>query len=115
VTHVLEVRRGGVHSWSIEPADYGITEVSVSDLAGGDPGENATVIEGVLRGQGSAGARAAVLLNAAAAVYVSRDQGSYDDAVRETRAAMSAGVGVDALERLRAASHAPRTAPGTRQ
>ncbi|MDQ8162090.1 MAG: anthranilate phosphoribosyltransferase [Gemmatimonadota bacterium] len=115
VTRVMEVRRGGMHAWTIDPADFGIVDVPVADLNGGDPAQNAAVIEGVLRGQGSAGAQAAVLLNAAAALYASRDEGSYGDAVRETRAAMSAGVGYGALERLRAASHAPRATPGPAQ
>ena len=66
---------------------------------------DATLIEDVLSGGGSVGAQAAVLLNAAAAVYVSRDDGSYAEAVDMTRRAMADGVGLAALQRLRTASH----------
>lgn len=103
-TEVREVRDGGVTDWQIDPADYGIGLARAEELAGGDPAQNAQVIEAVLRGQGPAGAQAAVLLNAAAALYVSRDDISYGAAVEQTRDALTAGVGAEALERLRVAS-----------
>jgi anthranilate phosphoribosyltransferase len=107
-THVIEVRAGRTASWTIDPAAHGISGISLDDLAGGDPAHNATLIEAVLGGGGSSGAQAAVLLNAAAAVYVSGDERSYADAVTVTRRAMAEGVGLAALQRLRAASHATR-------
>ncbi len=48
----------------------------------------------------------AVLLNAAAALYVSREGLAYADAVAQTRDALRSGAGFTALMRLRAASHA---------
>jgi len=105
-THVLEIRDGRIDPWTIDPAAHGVAGISLDDLAGGDPAQNATLIEDVLRGGGSVGAQSAVLLNAAAALYVSRDDGSYADAVATTRRAMAEGVGFAALERLRVASTA---------
>lgn len=104
VTEVREIRDGAVRSWEIAPSWYGIGQVAVDDLAGGDPAENARVIEAVLDGKGPAGAQAAVLLNAAAAVYVSQESGSYAEAVARTRDALAAGAGRVALDRLRSAS-----------
>ncbi len=106
VTHVIEVRDGRLTPWTLDPREYGVVDVALSELAGGDPTHNAAVIEAVLAGGGSDGARSAVLLNAAAALYVSRDRVSYADCVNETRVAMAAGVGAAALQRLRIASHA---------
>jgi anthranilate phosphoribosyltransferase len=103
-TRVREVRDGQVNEWLISPADYGLAVADASELAGGDPRENAAIIEEVLQGGGSTGARAAVLLNAAAALYVSRDDVTYADAVAETVAALRGGAGFTALERLRRAS-----------
>lgn len=103
-TSVREVIGGEVREWTIVPAAYGVPPVDASELAGGDPTENAAIIEAVLQGRGPTGAQAAVLLNAAAAVYVSRDDLSYADALTRTREAMRAGVGADALARLRVAS-----------
>jgi anthranilate phosphoribosyltransferase len=106
VTSVQEVAGGRVHSWEIDPAAHGVRAVDASELAGGDPADNARVIEQVLQGDGTPGAHAAVLLNAAAALYVSREGIAYADAVAHTRDALRSGVGFTALERLRAASQA---------
>ena len=108
-TVVREVRGGAVHAWAIHPERFGVGPVSGDDLVGGDPTENAAVIEAVLRGTGPAGARAAVLLNAAAALYVSRDDLSFGEAVQMTAASLDSGAGCAALERWRAASAAAAT------
>lgn len=105
LTQVREVREGRVHDWQIDPRDFGFDAVAEGDLGGGDPRENAQLIETVLQGGGPRGARAAVLLNAAAAYYVSRDDVSYEAAVAATATALEGGVGYAALARLRAASH----------
>ena len=103
-TTVVEVHDGVLSSWTVDPAVAGITGIESSDLTGGDPTENAAVITAVLDGGGPPGARAAVLLNAAAALYVSREGVRFPDAVETARAALTAGAGRDALTRLRVAS-----------
>jgi anthranilate phosphoribosyltransferase len=70
-THVAEVRRGVVTEWVIDPGEFGFNGIATDDLAGGDAKANARIIEAVLAGEGPAGAEGAVLLNAAAAIYVS--------------------------------------------
>jgi anthranilate phosphoribosyltransferase len=72
------------------------------DLAGGSPGENAAVIIEVLSGRGAPGARAAVLLNAAAALYVAGVATSYEEGIAAATRALDRGDGMRALERLRA-------------
>ena len=113
---VIEVRDGQLREWIIDPAVAGIRGVQPSDLDGGDPAQNAAVIEAVLQGGGAPGAVAAVVLNAAAALYVSGATSGYADAVSQTRDALAAGAGASALTKLRAASQAharpgPRAAP----
>jgi len=103
-TRVREVRKGSVHDWQIDPREFGFESVAESDLGGGDPRDNAQLIETVLQGGGPRGARAAVLLNAAAAFYVSRDDISYEAAVAETATALESGVGHAALAKLRVTS-----------
>ena len=79
-TQVVEIRRGPdgastvVAEWRIEPRAFGLPRCTADDLAGGEPAENAAIIEAVLGGGGPPGARAAVVLNAAAALYVSGDR-----------------------------------------
>lgn len=107
VTYVREVFNGGSREWTIDPHALGFAPVDATELAGGDPAHNAAVVEAVLKGEGSVGARAAVLLNAAAALYVSRDDLSYEGALERTRDALARGAGYAALERLRASSQTP--------
>ena len=45
-----------------------------------------------------------MILNAAGALYVSGDERDYEGAVRQARAALSDGAGLEALQRLRAAT-----------
>jgi anthranilate phosphoribosyltransferase len=103
-TEVLEVRGGAAAgAWRIDPAAHGFAGIDAAELAGGEPAENAAVIEAVLRGGGPAGARAAVVLNAAAALYVAGVAASYADGVARAAAAIDDGAGRRALDRLRAA------------
>ena len=103
-TQVLEIRDGRTTEWTIEPTRFGMAMGRAEELAGGPPTENAAAVRAVLSGDAPPTARAAVLLNAAAAVFVStggtRDFG---EAVEAARAALDAGAGLAALERLRRA------------
>ena len=102
-TRVLEIRRGAVTEWTIDPRRLGIGSVSADELAGGSPEDNARIISEVLGGRGPAGAAAAVVLNAAAALYVGALTPSFDEGVRLAREALAAGVGLTALGKLRRA------------
>jgi anthranilate phosphoribosyltransferase len=106
-TTVIEVRRGVAPvQWTVEPTVAGYGRVDPGDLAGGTPEENAATVEAVLLGGGPVGARAAVALNAGAALYVAGVAPSLDDGVALARATLAAGRGHDTLQRLRDASHA---------
>lgn len=102
-TQVVEVRDGRTHAWTIEPGAFGLACADPAELAGGGPAENARLVREVLAGDGPAGARAAVVLNAAAAVYVAGMAPDYGAAVETARDGLGRGVGLQALERLRAA------------
>ena len=102
-THVLEIRGGQLREWMIEPETYGFRGIHEGQLAGGMPADNARVIEEVLSGDGNVGATAAVVLNAAAALYVAGDTISFGGAVETARDALAAGAGMAALEKLRRA------------
>jgi anthranilate phosphoribosyltransferase len=102
-TRVVEVVDGRLREWSIDPAEHGVRGGRAEGLAGGDPVDNARIITEVLDGRGDPVARDAVVLNAAAALYVAGAAPSYAAAVAAARAALAAGVGRGALERLRRA------------
>ncbi|HEX6536325.1 MAG TPA: anthranilate phosphoribosyltransferase [Gemmatimonadaceae bacterium] len=103
-TRVCEVRSGDVREWEIDPRRYGLVAASAAELAGGAPEENARVIVAVLEGRRRDGARAAVLLNAAAAIYVSGAGMDYERALESATRSLDEGKALEALERLRRAT-----------
>jgi anthranilate phosphoribosyltransferase len=107
-TRVVELRGNEMREWSLDPTEFDIPAATTDELAGGTPRDNAAIITAVLRGEGSPGATSAVVLNAAAAIYVGGRADTFADAVRSAQEAVTSGAGLEALERLRAA--APRTA-----
>jgi len=105
ITDVWEVRDGKVSTWEVDPADHGLAVDDVSGLSGAEPAANAARIERLLGdGRDDPAGRAAVLLNAGAAIYVAGLVASYTDGVARAREALRTGRGRDALERLRRAS-----------
>ncbi len=107
VTHVIEVRNGSTARWTINPEEHGFRKIAREDLAGSEPGENARIIEKVLDGGGPKGARAAIVLNAAAAIYVSGRVKSYAEGVGAAAKAIDSGEAKAVLERLRRAYTTP--------
>lgn len=104
-TRVLEVRSGVVSEWSIDPARHGLA-AQPEELSGGEPAENAERVTAVLDGRDARGARSAVILNAAAAIYVSGRAITFADAVAAAADAVDTGKGLRALVALREASTA---------
>jgi anthranilate phosphoribosyltransferase len=104
-TEVLEVRGGRWERWVFDPAaELGWERFGAAGLEGGDRQENADRVEGVLRGTVGGVARAAVALNAGAAIYCADLAPTLADGVRAAEAALEAGQGWDKLQELRAAA-----------
>lgn len=97
---IIEVRNGTLRRYSFDPATLDFRG-HASDLAGGEPDDNADIIRKVLEGKTKGAARHAVTLNAGAAIYVAGLADSLERAVRDAEAAIDAGKGIDALNRLR--------------
>jgi anthranilate phosphoribosyltransferase len=100
-TKVVEVVKGRRKNWTIDPTAFGFGGVRLEDLAGGEPADNAAIIEEILGGGGPRGARAAVVLNAAAALYVGGQARDFAQGVALATRAIDDGSGKAALERLR--------------
>jgi anthranilate phosphoribosyltransferase len=102
-TRVVEIRDGLQSEWILNPQDFGLEKGDASQLAGGGPDDNARIIRETLGGEGTDAGRAAVILNAAAAIYLSGRVGSYKEGVEAAKSALANGAGLDALEKLKAA------------
>jgi anthranilate phosphoribosyltransferase len=109
-TDVVELAAGALRRYTVEPEELlGERADDPSNLGGGSPEENARIVLGVLGGSIGGAARAAVLLNAAAAIYLSDRAHSLVEGVRLARAALTSGAGLAALERLRTATRRARS------
>ena len=102
-TRVIEVHGAGEEQWTIDPRDYDLGPASINDLRCGDPATNADITVAVLSGAATGGARSAVALNAAAAIYVAGRAPTYADAVGSAVAALDRGAGLAALQRMQVA------------
>jgi anthranilate phosphoribosyltransferase len=107
-THAAEVRAGSVRTFTFDPAaELGWSGFAPEELAGSLPAENAALVEAVLRGDRTGAARAAVLLNTAAALLVAGRVADLVEGVNVAERGLEGGVGWRQLERLRQASHRP--------
>jgi anthranilate phosphoribosyltransferase len=107
LTHVIEILDGSTRNWTIDPEQHGFRKIAREDLAGSEPAENARIIGEILDGGGPAGARAAIILNAAAAVYVSGRIKSYQEGVDAATRSIDSGQAKSVLERLKLAYAKP--------
>jgi anthranilate phosphoribosyltransferase len=97
-TAVWEVRGHDVEAWTVEPATFGLEDVELDALAGEDPPANATRITRLLeQPNADRAARNAVLLNAAAALYVAGLADTMAGGIELARAALEDGRAADAL------------------
>jgi len=69
-THVAEAMNGQVNTFEVRPEDFGFETGSLEHLRGGDAEANAEIVRGVLSGARRDEARALVIMNAAAALYL---------------------------------------------
>lgn len=97
-TTVAQLTDGNVTTFEISAGDFGLSEVPIEALRGGDARRNAEIIAGVLDGdQGPA--RVAVLLNAAAALCVTGLASDRRAAADQAAEAVDSGAAKATLER----------------
>jgi anthranilate phosphoribosyltransferase len=105
-TQVAELREdGSISEGMIRPGQLGLGTYSHGDLAGGTPEKNAEVITRILEGGEGGGAQAAVLINAAGALYVAGRGDSLPECLVLAREGLESGAGLAKLRELREASN----------
>ena len=95
----FDARDGEVRTYSVSPADVGLSGAPVGALAGGDAATNARITLGVLSGE-SGPPRDATLLNAGAGIYAANVASSIADGVAMAAAAIDSGQAMACLEQL---------------
>jgi anthranilate phosphoribosyltransferase len=95
---VAQLADGEVSRFEVSPRDFGLSEVSVESLGGGDAACNAAIIRDVLDGQ-KGPPRIAVVLNAAAALCVTGGAGDPKTAAEQASEAIDNGDAKQVLDR----------------
>lgn len=96
-TTVCEFRDGSFKDYIIDPQEYGFKLASKADIVGGTPDENARIALEIL--EGAKGPKTdAVILNAAAGIYIAKDGISYADAVNEAKQILASGKAKEKLD-----------------
>jgi len=98
-TTVFQVEGGRVQKGRWSPADFGLPEVSLEDLAGGDAATNADIIRSVLNGDAGP-RRDIVVANAAAALLVAQQALDLKSAVAAAIESIESGAARRKLEAL---------------
>jgi anthranilate phosphoribosyltransferase len=99
-THVAEANAGAVKTFEITPQDFGLSESSLDHLRGGDADANAQIIRDVLSLERRDEARALIVINAAAALFVGGKVETLIDAARLAQESLDSGAAKMKLEQL---------------
>ena len=105
-TKVAQLAEGEVRTFELSPRDFGLPEVPIEALRGGDASRNAEIIRTVLRGD-EGPARVAVLLNAAAALRVAGLAPDPLGAAQRAAEAIDSGAAAATLERWAQLTQSP--------
>jgi anthranilate phosphoribosyltransferase len=95
---VSRLDRGRVVTYTLEPDGYGLRPASPDDLRGGEPEENARILQRLLSGVDRSPRRDVVLLNAAAALATCG--GDLRHALDDARRSLDSGAALGKLEDL---------------
>ncbi|MCM8794793.1 MAG: anthranilate phosphoribosyltransferase [Candidatus Omnitrophica bacterium] len=111
VTGPTEVRelqetngRYEIASYTVTPEQFGMEPFFLADLQGGTAADNARIAGEILNGSGSA-VRVAVVLNAAAAIYVAGAAKDIPEGMRAAARSIDSGRAKQVLEKVRQITH----------
>lgn len=98
-TVCCEVRDGKTRSFVITPKELGLKRCAKEELVGGEPQENAAITRAILDGE-KGPKRDAVVLNAAASIYMVRDDVTLKEAVKIAEELIDSGKAKAQLEKF---------------
>ena len=104
-TFVAEAHDGRVKTFAIVPQDFGLPESGLDHLRGGDAEANAQIIRDVLSGERRDEARALIVINAAAAMFVGGKAETLNEAAGLAEASIDSGAALMKLEQLAKATN----------
>jgi anthranilate phosphoribosyltransferase len=102
-TMIYRLKDGEITHAEFTPEDFGVGRSPLSELAGGGPQENVTILRGVLEGE-KGPRRDAVLTNAAPAMVVAGIAAGFIEGVQLAAQSIDTGAAVELLDRVIARS-----------
>ena len=99
-TFVAEAKNEEVKTFEIEPEDFGFEVRALDHLRGGDTDANAQIVGAVLDGSRTDEARALVIMNAAAALFLGGAAADLHEAAKLAATAIDSGAAREKLELL---------------
>jgi anthranilate phosphoribosyltransferase len=99
-THVAEAQNGEVKTFEINPQEFGFDVGAIEHLRGGDADANAEIVNAVLAGERRDEARALVIMNAAAALFLGEAAADLREGARLAADAIDSGEARRKLELL---------------
>jgi anthranilate phosphoribosyltransferase len=102
---VSHLKDGQVNTYQIDPQDYGFEGTHISKLQGGDVGDNAAILRGVLDGSVNAAKRDVVVLNAGAALLAAGKVEDLRKGIRLAQDVIDSGAALAKLDALIEYSH----------
>lgn len=99
-TTVCEIRNGEFSTYTIEPEQFGFEKCAKDDLVGGDPQENAAITKAILSGEEKGAKRNAVVLNAAACIYIAKKAESMEAAIKVAEDMIDSGKAMEVLNQF---------------
>lgn len=98
-TNISELNRGWIKNYTFDPGEYGFGLCSPGDLKGGEIKTNCRIALSILDGDRGY-KRDAVVLNAAAAIYIASQAESFQDAIHLAQDSLDKGRAKKKLENL---------------
>ena len=100
-TTVAEVDGAEITEYTLTPADLGLGRADISEVAGGQPADNAADMRAIVGGEAEGPKRDIVLANAGAAIYAAGGAESLESGVDAAREAIDSGAAAEKLADLR--------------
>lgn len=104
-TEVVALENGSIREFTLSPDDFGMKQIALEEIRGGDGPHNAAALMGVLEGAENA-YRSISVANAAAALIIAGKASTLSEGVALAEGALTSGAAKAALDRLITISNA---------
>jgi anthranilate phosphoribosyltransferase len=100
ITKIRQLINGNIVSRELDPAEFGISGISIDELKTGDAIANANTIRNILSGKDTGPRKDIVVLNAAAAIIVASLADDFQNAIKMAETSIRDGAAMNCLEKL---------------